>query len=428
MLNSLLAQGGFLLPQMDLSDDPMAVPRYLDPNASGFTGVDPSGMNAQRRALLDLLAQMPQQRQMPGAVAPAWRTQDVALGAGLPLLLGLLGGKKGWQGAGQYVQGYLGGKMQKADMDTQTAQRTAEMDNRNAMEMWKGRVGQASQSLEFANQDFNRAYGESQADKAANNRINLESLKAQFKAQSEMAKAQHREDIEAKKALYRNLGPEARRRVAEAQGYDKATADALAEITAEEEHTAAKTQNVVQDTALDQKRFEMDAKKSNEMISLAKQRLKRDLDKDEQQTINERARIEVMRKNAATSARNADTSRMNLEFLASAGALNGKIDSDIAKAEADIIALRAEQKSLSGVLEADKRKTIEADIQGKRAKINHWKSLKVADVADPAQTGAQGKPDWRDESVNAVAAIRLGKDPAAVRAAYEKRTGRKANF
>ncbi|HJP84287.1 MAG TPA: hypothetical protein VJ835_12375 [Fimbriimonadaceae bacterium] len=99
--------------------------------------------------LLNLAAQKDIQAQsvpIPKPVIPAFRTQDAIIGGGGALLAALLGGRRGADLAGQWVQGYLGGKAAKADQETNYALAMREQSQRVLQQEGQNLRQQASMS------------------------------------------------------------------------------------------------------------------------------------------------------------------------------------------------------------------------------------------------------------------------------------------
>lgn len=206
-LIALLTNAGLLNPPLDLGNGEWAmdsstpgingsVPQYLDPNAPRFTGVmpvDPSlkaKRDADRQKLIDLVMRQPQQSPLPRPTQPAFRTQDAILGLGIPALMALLGGKKGAQAIPDFMSGYLGGKQNKAQQDTQFNFQNWEQGNRQDAATRNAQLKAAELQSNFSEGDYNEAIGERSRQEALADRDKgrLESAAYRYTTAYEKAK------------------------------------------------------------------------------------------------------------------------------------------------------------------------------------------------------------------------------------------------
>jgi len=204
---------------------------------------------------------------------------------------------------------------------------------------------------------------------------------------------------------------------------------------------------------------------------MARERLNSQLDKNAQSILESKARIGfrreqlgIAKQNAGTAAKNAETSRLRYKLSKEVKEHNGATQKTINGLEAEIRAIRHKQSKEPSTM---KRGELSVKAEALREKVNYWKEQMEPEVEatkpnplDPQQAaaaaaevrrklangeyteeeaaqafreineaGSQPGVDWKDLSKKAIYAIRVGKkDPAAVKAEYERLTGRKANF
>jgi hypothetical protein len=277
-INALLSQLGVSNDPVDLSGGFGNTPQYLDPNTSGYSGTMPpnrAGLDEARAALLQYILKPQPQMQQAKPVQPAFRTGDALAGLLPMLLMGAFGGKKGWKAADQYGQGYIGGKMNKAQMDTQVAAQGADIANREA----QGRHAQGFDALKaqlgFSEEDYNRDYGDYRAKQATDTKMDLEAMKGRMKIQSDEDKRKYDERKTMQKALLSKLSPEGRRAIANQLGLDQATQDALAELTVDEElkDSKTKTENALRDPRVNKAKADVERVIASKNLSEAQKSL-----------------------------------------------------------------------------------------------------------------------------------------------------------
>jgi hypothetical protein len=240
MLQALLQKARLLGNVNSEMSPPITTPMEPSvPNYGNLTPpIDTSGYDNANAQIMALLANTPQMTPQPKAVQPAFRTQDALIGGGGALLSLLLGGGKA---AEAFTGNYLGGKMGKAQQDTQTLLQNWQQQNQQNQVNYQGKVSAAKYGADVEGDKLNRQYRERDREDAQSGKMDEARLKSQLKIQEEAAKSQHRTSVEEKKALLRRLPPEARKILAEQQGYSQAFADAMSELTVEEHEKKVKT-------------------------------------------------------------------------------------------------------------------------------------------------------------------------------------------
>jgi len=137
-------------------------------NEMGTFGNQPAmaqgNLTPEQQAYIEILKNTPQFTAPPAPVQPALRTQDAILGLAPTLILSLLG--KG-RDAEQYAKTYLGGKTQKAQMDTQVQNQNYEYQTNAKMQNYNRDLNVAKAGLDFTNQNEAKAYSRKMAEEAA---------------------------------------------------------------------------------------------------------------------------------------------------------------------------------------------------------------------------------------------------------------------
>lgn len=113
-----------------------------------------SGVMDARSGMMNWLQSAPTPPSMPPQVNPAFRTEDLLKGGLGALIAGLIGGN---QGLDAFGQGYLGGKMKKAESDTQQAQQKWQLGNQQSQQDYQQKGKMAQFQLQNAEQDYNDA-------------------------------------------------------------------------------------------------------------------------------------------------------------------------------------------------------------------------------------------------------------------------------
>lgn len=135
---------------------------------------DRTNLDAARKQVMDWFQSQQNPTPMPGNVNPAFRTEDLLKGGLGALIAGLVGGN---QGLDAFGQGYLGGKMKKAESDTQQAQQKWQLGNQQAQMADQRKGKMLDFQLQNAEQDYQRAYNESQNVKSQKDRVELEKIR-----------------------------------------------------------------------------------------------------------------------------------------------------------------------------------------------------------------------------------------------------------
>lgn len=386
-----------------------------------------SALTPEQQAYLEMLSQEPQMQQMPEQTRPAWRTEDLIkliLGSGVSAAIG------GNEGVANYLNSYMGSKEQKAQDDTVFARTKAQYDNESALNKRNTGLNVAKARMDIT--DTNR-----RRDEDAELKRELKAQDTENKNRDRLAKELagatdlfNRAKTLPEMQVYAKKWADIERRM----GSEVITAPTEEQVLAAHLQKSNTARNVIYDNWRQyvdsskkdnygmvlpaeaaklmklKKDFEAElatygiadaylpdpptektklAEYKADMLQLAKDKGVELKEMNDQRILESKARVQfnkdrlgILNRNAATSEKNAETTRLNHELRKDISQTNKAVQSKIEKITADINGLRNRQK-----LEASpsKRREIELKIQELDGRRQYWAGQKEPELppSDP---------------------------------------------